>query len=160
MPKLTETDLGAGGSWKPIGEHPDPSVSKQISPYSCVAAVGEMLLRERGIIVSQRSIIDIIGEPSDLGILAKCLNDLDTENDGKQWVGLIISRKNIIELLISGSFGAVLRDGSPLGHLVLVKKCEDRQLIINDPWDGTSYRLSIYEFFRHWNGEVIFRWNL
>ncbi len=46
MPKITDKKVGAGGSWKVIDERPDPSVVKQLTPHSCVAAVGEMLLKK------------------------------------------------------------------------------------------------------------------
>lgn len=110
--------------------------------------------------MSQEAIIDIIGEPSDIVRLAHFLNDVDANEDGKSWNGLIVQRKALSVLIGNGQFGAVIRDGSPLGHLVLVKEAVDNKLVINDPWDATSYKISLFEFFRHWNGEVIFRWNL
>lgn len=42
-------EVGAGGNWQRFDEKFDASVVKQ-KDLSCVAAVGEMLLRERGII--------------------------------------------------------------------------------------------------------------
>jgi len=57
MPKITTKMVGAGGSWKVIDERPDSSVVRQLTPDSCVAAVGEMLLPGRGISVSQQKII-------------------------------------------------------------------------------------------------------
>jgi len=152
--------IGAGGSWKSIDEKPDDAVVKQLTPLSCVAAVGEMLLRSRGIMVSQRSIIDIIDEPSSTAKLANYLNDVDTSKAVGKWYGSIIERKSIMLLLRKGPIGVVLRDGEPLGHLVFLPNAEAGRLTINDPWDGTSYKLSFFEFFRHWNGEVVFKWNL
>lgn len=142
-----------------MDEQTDPSVIKQITPFSCVAAVGEMLLRSRGILVSQQAIIDIIGEPADIGRLADCLNQFDEISSGQIWKGLIILRKDLKVLVGNGQFGAVLRDGSPLGHLVMVNGNELNNLVISDPWDSTIYKISLFEFFRHWNGEVIFRWS-
>ncbi|MBX3287828.1 MAG: hypothetical protein KF855_00660 [Acidobacteria bacterium] len=159
MSLIVIKQIGSGSSWRVIGEISDNSVVKQLTPYSCVAAVGEMLLRDRGIIVSQEAIIDIIGQPSDIVRLAAFLNKVDANEDGKSWNGLIVQRKALSVLIGSGQFGAVIRDGSPLGHLVLVKEADDNKLVIYDPWDATSYKVSLFEFFRHWNGEVIFRWN-
>jgi filamentous hemagglutinin len=158
MPKITTKTVGAGGSWKVIDEYPDPAVVKQLTPHSCVAAVGEMLLRSRGISVSQQEIIDIIGEPSGIDYLAGYLNSIDLSRE--RWFGQVVERRNISILLRRGMFGTVLREGSTLGHLVLVSDIVSGRLIIKDPWDGTSYKMSILEFFRHWNGEALFRWNL
>lgn len=154
------TKTGAGGSWKVIDEIADSSVIKQQTSYSCVAAVGEMLLKDRGIFKPQQEIIDIIGEPSNGAALAVCLNELDESKDGEKWHSLIIKRKDVSVLLQRGTFGAVLRDGSTLGHMVLIQKFDTGKLIVNDPWDGMRYKMSFFEFFRHWNGEVIFKWNL
>lgn len=158
MPKITTKTVGAGGSWKVIDEYPDPSVVKQLTPHSCVAAVGEMLLRSRGISVSQQEIIDIIGEPSSLQLLSSCLNEIDTNWDGESWHAVGVKRKNLSVLLRQGAFGVVLREGRTLGHVVVVREIDNRMLVIDDPWEGTSYKMSLFEFFRHWNGEVIFRW--
>ena len=160
MPKITTIKVGAGGFWQVTDEHPDPSVVRQLTTHSCVAAVGEMLLRSRGISVSQQEIIDIIGEPSGVEFLADYLNDVDSDQSGEQWHGLVIRRRNISTLLRSGTFAAVLREGSTMGHLVLVRGIENGALVIDDPWDGTSYLMSVLEFFRHWNGEALFRWKL
>lgn len=159
MSLIVTKQIGSGSSWRVIDEISDNSVVKQLTPYSCVAAVGEMLLRDRRIIVSQEAIIDIIGEPSDIVRLAAFLNKVDANEDGKSWNGLIVQRKSLSALIGNGQFGAVIRDGSPLGHLVLVTEVDLNKLVINDPWDASSYKVSLFEFFRHWNGEVIFRWN-
>ncbi len=42
----TSKRIGAGGYWKTIGEKPDFSVVKQLTPYSRVSAVGKILLRK------------------------------------------------------------------------------------------------------------------
>ena len=44
---------GAGGNWKRIDEKFDAEIIKQTSGLSCVSAVGEMLLKRRGISLSQ-----------------------------------------------------------------------------------------------------------
>lgn len=78
---------GAGGNWQRLDEKFDNTIVKQTSGISCVSAVGEMLLKERGIYVSQEKIRDIIGEPAAIEILAAALNEFDISNDGKVWRG-------------------------------------------------------------------------
>lgn len=51
---------GAGGNWKRFHEKIDNEVIQQKSNVSCLSAVGEMLLKNRGIFISQDIIRDII----------------------------------------------------------------------------------------------------
>lgn len=152
--------IGAGGSWKAIDEKSDATVVKQVTPLSCVAAVGEMLLRSRGISVPQEAIIGIIEEPSSIGELADYLNTVDVEKKHTKWYGSIVERRNILLLLREGQFGAVLRDGSALGHLVVVHAADARRLKIKDPWGGTRTSCHSSSISDIWNGEAVFRWNL
>jgi hypothetical protein len=63
---------GAGGNWSRSDEKFDVSIVKQTTGLSCVSAIGEMLLRDSSISVSQLEIRDIIGELADFGSLARC----------------------------------------------------------------------------------------
>jgi filamentous hemagglutinin len=147
--------VGAGGFWKVVDEKRDETVVKQKTPLSCVAAVGEMLLESRGIRKSQELILDKIGEPASVMSLADFLNEIEKTND---WFGGFVSA-SVETLVQKGSFGAVLREGSPLGHLVLVEGLNEGNLLeIKDSFDQTSYKMTVEEFLKHWGGEVIFRW--
>jgi filamentous hemagglutinin len=159
MTKITNRKVGAGGFWKVINERKDASVVKQLTPFSCVAAVGEMLLRERGIEMTQTEIIDIIGEASTTKELANLLNEKDTTFDEK-WYGVVVAVKYLEKIARKSSFGAVLREGSALGHLVLVESLSENLLTIKDPWDATKYEMTVVEFLNVWNGEIVFKWNL
>lgn len=155
MPKITTKKVGSGGSWKVIDERPDASVVKQLTPHSCVAAVGEMLLRSRGISVSQREIIDIIGELSTPELLAKALNEIDDV----RWYGGFIDPDDPAALTERYEFGVVFRDGQPLGHMVFVTHFARSFVYIMDPWEGTAYRMSRTEFSNVWDGGVVIIWN-
>ncbi len=152
--------VGAGGYWKVLNEKKDDSVVQQITPLSCVAAVGQMLLNQRGVSMTQKEIIDIIGEASTIEKLADLLNDVDNSDDDKKWHGVIIAVRFLEKVAIEEPFGAVLREGSTLGHLVFVEKMESNLLHIKDPWDATAYQMRKEDFLDVWNGEVILRWNL
>lgn len=160
MPKLNYRKIGSGGFWNVFNEREDSSVVKQKTSLSCVAAVGEMLLRERGIMMTQTEIIDIIGEASTTKKLAELLNEVDVADEEEKWHGVIIAVRHLEKIVSKNSFGAVLREGNPLGHLVLVESLKDDLLTIKDPWDGTIYQMTTEEFLKVWNGEVIFKWNL
>jgi filamentous hemagglutinin len=160
MNKSLLRKVGAGGFWKVFNEKKDVSVVKQITPLSCVAAVGEMILQKQKILMTQKEIIDIIGEASTTEKLAELLNRFDESSNDKKWYGVIIAVRFLQKVADESFFGAVLREGSPLGHLVLVESFEDGWLFIKDPWDGTSYQMKQQEFLKVWNGEIIFKWNL
>jgi len=147
--------VGAGGLWQVINERFDETVVKQKTSLSCVSAVGEMLLKSRGIQISQDLICDRIGEPTTVKSLANFLNEIEKTSD---WYGGFVTA-NVETLADTGNFGAVLHEGTPLGHLVLVEGLTERNLIeIKDSFDQTSYRMSREEFLKHWSGEVIFKW--
>lgn len=160
MSEISNTQIGTGGFWNAINEKKDRSVVRQITPLSCVAAVGEMLLRDRGIAMTQQQIIDIIGESSTTSQLAILLNDIDKPIGEEKWHGVIVATRHLEKIVNESSFGAVLREGSSLGHLVLVEKFDEDLLTVKDPWEGTTYQILIIEFLKVWNGEIIFRWNL
>lgn len=152
--------IGAGGFWNRINEKKDTSVIQQKTSLSCVVAIGEMLLQTRGILMTQEEILDIIGEASTTTDLAKLLNKIDKTNNENKWHGIIVAVRHLEKIAAKQSFGAVLREGSTLGHLVLVENLENSLLNIKDTWDATSYQMTIEDFLQVWNGEVIFKWNL
>ncbi len=160
MLKITTKKVGAGGFWKVINERKNTSVEKQQTPFSCVAAVGVMLLQNRGKMMTQEQIIDIIGESSTTEDLANLLNKVDKPDGNVKWHGVIVAVKYLEIIALKTSFGAVLREGKPLGHLVLVENLRGNLLNIKDPWDASVYQMTIEEFLKVWNGEVLFRWNL
>ncbi len=149
---------GAGGNWKRFDEKFDETIIKQ-TDLSCVSAVGEMLLRERGIYVSQDEIRDIIGMPSYFEALARCLNQFDFSDDGKIWQRLVVSERDFEILVKLGNIGVILIEPQELGHAVYIeKKTRNGLLLIKDTFDQTSYKMTLEDFFKHWSGFVITRW--
>jgi len=150
--------VGAGGNWKRIDEKFDASIIKQTSGLSCVSAVGEMPLASRGISLSQTRILDIIGEPAHIGILAEVLNKLDVSDDNREWYGITVKTANLKTLLKEKNWAVVLREPQTMGHAVLVDGMENQLIKIKDSFDQTAYKMTIEDFLENWNGEVIFRW--
>ena len=149
--------VGAGGNWKRIDEKFDASIIKQTSGLSCVSAVGEMLIANRGISLSQERILDIIGEPAYLRNLAEVLNAVDVSEGGKKWQGIVTETENLNFLLKIENFAAILREPFEMGHAVLIEgKTKGGLIKIKDPFDQTAYKMSFKDFLEHWNGEVIF----
>ena len=141
--------VGAGGVWQVLGERADSSVVRQLNSLSCVAATGEMLLRARGIThITQAEIVAIVGAPSDVVSLAQYFNSLKVSGNGWRAGGFDI--KSFPAVLKLQNWGAVLREGSPLGHLVMVEEMDEKGLLkIKDPFDQTSYRMTKQELLKH-----------
>jgi ABC-type bacteriocin/lantibiotic exporter with double-glycine peptidase domain len=155
-------EIGAGGNWKRHEEEFDESIVKQTTGISCMSAAGEMLLRQRGIYVSQDEIRSIIGEPSYVKALADCLNSFDPSDDKKAWIGISTDEESL-EKLLAGSDLAIVLLEQPLtmGHaVVIVGRTETGLVKILDSFDQTSYKMSIDEILECWGGEVITRWKM
>lgn len=155
-------ESGAGGNWRRFDEKFDSSVVKQTTGFSCLSALGEMLLRSRGVSVSQKNIRDIIGEPAYIGGLARVLNHFDVSEDELIWRGFPTTNESLETLLSQHkNWGVVLINDyrDKIGHAVLIAGRTKNGLIkIKDPFDQTSYRMTIDDFLVHWGGEVIIRW--
>jgi hypothetical protein len=93
---------GAGGNWRTINEILDPNVVRQSGPVNCGAACGEMLLRARGVFVTQDVIADIAGAPSSASSLAQALNELDS---GGTWFGSGVTEESLCLCLVLGQSG-------------------------------------------------------
>jgi hypothetical protein len=140
---------GAGGNWKRLDEKFDKTVVKQINDFSCVAAVGEMLAEHYDLNIKQEEILGAIGELSNAFALAIYLNKVDKSN-GK-WLGG--NFPPMIEFIegITGSikvWAVILREGNTLGHAVLIDGSDEHGLVkIKDPFDQTSYKMTVKDLF-------------
>ncbi|MBC8233259.1 hypothetical protein H8E77_27240 [bacterium] len=147
---------GAGGNWRTINEILAPSVVRQSGPMNCGAACGEMLLRTRGVFVTQDVIADITGAPSSASSLAQALNELDS---GGAWFGSGVTEESFFALNQTGSWAAMLFEtGKRFGHWVNVNGVNHAgRVIIHDPTDGTQYLMELEEFMSHWTLFSVFR---
>lgn len=153
-------EAGAGGNWRRFDEKFDSSIIKQ-TDLSCVSTVGEMLLKNRGIFVSQEKIRDIIGVPAYVEALARVLNKFDTNsNDGKIWRGFSTDLNGLNLLIKLKNVGVILKEPfEKIGHAVLIDgKTRNGLFKIKDPFDQTSYKMNEKDFWESWGGEVIARW--
>lgn len=155
MPYIMKS--GAGGNWKRFDEEFDNTIVKQTSGISCVSAVGEMLLQERGIAVSQEEIPDIIGEPATFESLAKALNQFNDLMGKEKWHGIFTDEEGFKILLNRNFLAVILREPFSMGHAVFIEgKTKEGFIKIKDPFDQTSYKMVASDLLRHWGGEVIF----
>lgn len=166
MDRDTEHPLaGAGGSWRTIGETPDPDVVRQQDSLSCGAACGEMVLRDRGIRVDQSIVAaEAGGVPMFDKALARALQALDTSG-AWVWQGGRIdipgaSRQELVGALNqTGSWIAFMKElRNRIGHTVVVDGLDAMERIrIRDPWDGTRYTMTMREFLRYWTDVAVLR---
>lgn len=148
---------GAGGNWKRFNEKFNPSIPLQ-KGLSCVAAVGEMLLKERGIVVPYQQILDIIREKASVYDLAKVLNTLDNNEDGKEWIASYLPPDKLDYLLRQKTFGVILQEPIFLGHAVFIKEVNQNGIVlVYDSEDQTEYQMTKKDFNDNWGGGVIYR---
>jgi ABC-type bacteriocin/lantibiotic exporter with double-glycine peptidase domain len=157
MVKSATMKAGAGGNWQRIDEKIDLNIVKQTSGLSCVSAVGEMLLKSRGIEISQHIIRDIIGEPASLESLAKALNRFDNSDLEQKWIGGFYLPNWLDVVLQKRNFGVVLQEPLTIGHAIFVEGVDKKGLVkINDLFDQTDYKMTKTEFNNFWGGGVVF----
>ncbi len=143
--------IGAGGNWRRFDEKFDDSIVKQ-QDLSCVAAVGEMLLRARGIVFTQENILAIIGKKASIYDLKDVLNKVD--KTGKWKGGYAVDEEIVFS---KEKFLAVLQEPLNLGHAVFVEGFDEQgYFVINDPADQTAYRMAQKDFLGNWGGGIIF----
>ncbi|MDJ1176839.1 papain-like cysteine protease family protein [Roseofilum capinflatum] len=157
---------GAGGNWPAIDEVVDARVVRQESEFSCAAACAQMLLRERGIDVTQAIIEQVTGVPIAPGMLASALNQFDPDPSG-QWKGGFLdlpgaTEWQVVEILNNtGLWAAVFWEiGARIGHMVIVEGlARSGYILILDPWEGTRYRMKKEDFLQYWNLTGVY-WSL
>jgi hypothetical protein len=116
-----------------------------------------MLLKQRGISLSQLEILDIIGEPATAQDLARVLNEFDVSVGKRQWHGIVIDETDLEKLLKGQSFAVILHEPLTMGHAVLIAgKTRGGFIKVKDPFDRTAYKMTVEDFLNHWAGEVIF----
>ncbi|PXZ08692.1 hypothetical protein DKK70_00845 [Gilliamella apicola] len=144
------TQGGAGGNWKVIDEITDPNVIKQVTPTSCGAACGQMLLKDRNIFVNQTKLRTSLKSPEQLA--------RDLSKQGGNWDGGFVGQQAFDALNKTGSWSAMMWDkGNKVGHWVVVKGTDKAgNVLIHAPWKGTSYKMTQKEFKGTWNGVAVF----
>lgn len=67
--------------------------------------------------------------------------------------------ENFDALNKTGSWSAMMWDqGSRVGHWVVVKGVDNTgNVLIHDPWKGTSYKMTMKEFSGVWNEIAVFK---
>ena len=145
MSEIVE-QFGALGGWQKIDEKFDSTIIKQTNDASCVAAVGAMLADFYGLNLNQAEILENIGIWSNSELSAEFLNSKEIEF-GVEWIGGGWDHPiEVLEWIIQNYkvLGALLREGSPVGHAVLIcGEDESGLIILKDPFDQTSYNMTV-----------------
>lgn len=136
-------NFGSLGKWEKIDEQFDSTVIKQSNDVSCVSAVGEMLANHYGLNITQAEILENIGVWSNAEALAKFLNSKETRKD-VEWIGGSFPfEPKFIKGISTDVWAAMLRQGEPMGHAVLIGGIDESGLIIiKDPFDQATYKMT------------------
>ena len=154
---------GAGGNWPVIDEIADPFVIQQQGDLSCGVACGQMLLQDRQVNVTPEDIEKLINIPVSSQELANVLNLLDSDAF-RLWSGGPLRLPGATDaqlvniLTTTGSWAAMLWEtGAGIGHFVIVDGIDEFGFVlIRDPWQGTSYKMTKDDFCKYWTTEAIF----
>lgn len=134
-----------------------------MSDLSCVSACGEMLLKDRGVhTIAQADLLAQLGAPAISVQLADALNRLSHNG---HWRGDYLNvpsmggDKAITILSSFGSWVAALRErevGAKIDHAVVIDGVGDDGTVgVRDPFDATSYRMTMEDFLYHWTWAAI-----
>jgi hypothetical protein len=146
--------------WDVIDESAAPEATKQFNDSACGAACAEMLLKSRGVPLTQHEIAAALPQLTSEEALPRIMSKLDST--GRRWYARLydaddsIGGSKIQSLLKSGPFMANTRQ--PLvriGHWIVIDAIENGEVMIRDPWSGTKYRLKVSQFDKWWSGLVI-----
>lgn len=142
---------GVGGNWNVLDEVVDTNVVRQSTPTGCGGACGEMLLKDRGVFVSQVEL------GTELKSAEKLVRDLNKHDNN--WNGGFVGAENFDALNKTGSWSAMMWDsGSKVGHWVVVTGVDNTgNVLIHDPWKGASYKMTTKEFNGVWNEIAVFK---
>ena len=151
---------GAGGHWPIIDEVVDSTIVRQKKVSACGPACGEMLLRDRNVVISQSQ----IGEDlTDAKGLSDALNQLD--DSGCLWKGGALSLPGgdiqalFTTLNNTGSWAAMMWEtGNKVGHWVVVDGLNLKgRVLIRDPMHGTKYKMSYEDFLDYWTEYAVYK---
>ncbi len=142
---------GAGGNWPVNGEVPNPNVVRQANSLACGPACGEMLLKDMGVNATQAQLGNGL---STIDSLTQSLNSFSSG-----WQGEMVDTSSFGALNQTGSWSAMMWDqGSSIGHWVVVDGLDDAgNVLIRDPFNGTSYTMTESNFLNSWSGGAV--WN-
>ena len=109
---------------------------RQSREGSCVSAVGEMLTEGR---VTEKQLLTELGEWSNPESLAK---ELNKKTAPSEWTGGgFPTEEDALRAAQRGPFGAELRVGPKLGHMVYIEPLESGGFGVHDPEPGICYQV-------------------
>ena len=114
------------------------------------SALGEMLLKNRGVSVSHDEIHDIIGEPADVGSLARALNRFDNSEDGLVWRGFATTDESwkicFGDTKIGGVISSMITAIKSDTPVFINGRTRRRLIKIKDPFDQNHIKMTMADF--------------
>lgn len=145
--------------WNRINETPDPTSIRQEDPYKCVAACLQMLLWPTGAALTQDALCHHLHASPTVDIDA-VLPWLESADPSGHWgYEAHAPRAKLGHLHRSAPWLAfMVTHSKPPLHAVIVDGADRHgRVLIRDPYNGTSYRMTPDDFDDAWGGHAIFR---
>lgn len=164
MPRSTRPQPGRPfprGTWARVPRVGARPVRSQQSEDACGVACAEMLLEDRGILVSQLELAADLALPVDAGRLARRMNAVSPLNWRGGALNIDAPTWAMVEEigLVHGTWAALLEPQGPwrTGHWVVVDGVSDEGLVlVRDPI-GEAYGIPLSEFLGLWHFAVLVR---
>lgn len=156
-------DAGTGGGLRYLTEYPTPEMVCQELSHSCQAACARQLLRDAGVEVSEKELIDQIGYLESFGTTSERTAEVLTNRHPRfAFAGGAVDPDSIDILFKGQPWIASLRTDRSTIHAVIVDRIEGEVVHVRDPWGisgpgsgaGTHATIKFADFLAHWHWAI------
>jgi len=156
-------DAGTGGGLRYLSEHSTPGMVCQELSHSCQVACARQLLRDAGLEVSEKELLDQIGYLESYGTISAATAEILTNLHPRLAFAGGAVDPDSVEILFRGpAWIASLRTDRGTIHTVIVDKIEGGVVHVRDPWGtsgpgsgiGTQATINLADFLDHWHWAI------
>jgi len=125
---------------------------KQDTVYSCGAAVLQMIFKFHGEMFSEKELVDGLGVSKDFGTSHQAMIDL-AKAKGFQVYETNQASIGEIEDWLSKNIPVIVNFIEPSnddGHYAVVVHADNNFIVLNDPWNGEGFKMSVPDFKKRW----------
>lgn len=128
---------------------------RQDTGYSCGPSVVQMVLRFYGKVVSEEDLIKILDTKKSTGTKHGPIIDTISENGLYVYVNSDSTTDELRYLVSLGHPTIVhfVEPSSDEGHYAVAIDVGDEHIILNDPWNGEGFKMTLIEFASRWKSE-------
>ncbi len=128
---------------------------KQDTGYSCGPSVVQMILRFYGKILSEEDLIQILHTRKSTGTKHGPIIDTIRENGLYVYVNTE-STTDELRYFVALGYPAIvhfIEPSSDEGHYAVVVDVGDEHVVLNDPWNGPQFKMTLIDFASRWKSE-------